>query len=322
MCVARGCDLERATRSFLPAHVREVGSGRVLERIRASGSKAGASISPRRYATTSPRWRTGTGSIPASATSGADSAAQTTRVNPARRAPSATASAPATGPHASVERELADRRVLGEPLGRDLPCRREDGERDRQVEPRSLLAQRRGREIDRDPAVERPLERGGDDAAADAVLRLLAGAVGEPDDRESRDAQLEVRLDLDLPRLEPDESVGDRACEHRATVTRRRHAMVTASVPERSSYERYGVKQKTCTVKLLDSPRVVPAHGHEAVHLVLGVELRLELLRHELEVGSVVTPGRARRDRALVALAPTLDAPGVEDAVDRARRRR
>ena len=55
---------------------------------------------------------------------------------------------------------------------------------------------------------------GGDDAAADAVLRLLAGAVGEPDDREARNARLEVRLDLDLARLEPDERMGDRAREH------------------------------------------------------------------------------------------------------------
>ena len=62
-----------------------------------SGAKDGASISPRRYATASPRCWTGIGSTPASAASGADSAAQTTRSRPAKRAPSATASVPATG---------------------------------------------------------------------------------------------------------------------------------------------------------------------------------------------------------------------------------
>ena len=46
------------------------------------------------------------------------------------------------------------------------------------------------------------------------MLRLLAGAVGEPDDREPWNSELQVGLDLHLPRLEPDESVGDRACEH------------------------------------------------------------------------------------------------------------
>ncbi len=50
------------------------------------------------------------------------------------------------------------------------------------------------------------------------MLRLLARAVGEPDDGEAREAELEVGLDLDLARLEPDESVGDRACEHPSTM--------------------------------------------------------------------------------------------------------
>ena len=46
------------------------------------------------------------------------------------------------------------------------------------------------------------------------MLRFLTRAVGQPDDGEARKAELEVGFDLDLPRLEPDESVGDRACEH------------------------------------------------------------------------------------------------------------
>ena len=46
------------------------------------------------------------------------------------------------------------------------------------------------------------------------VLRFLTRTVREADDRETRDTGLEVRLHLDLPRLEADERVGNRACEH------------------------------------------------------------------------------------------------------------
>ena len=89
--------------------------------------------------------------------------------------------------NATVESELADRRVLREPLGRNLPRRSQHGERDREVEPRALLPQRGRREVDRYPPLQRPLERRGEDAAANAMLRLLAGAVGEADDREARE---------------------------------------------------------------------------------------------------------------------------------------
>ena len=63
------------------------------------------------------------------------------------------------------------------------------------------------------------------------MLRFLTRAVGQPDDGEARKAELDVGLDLDLPRLEPDESVGDRACEHPVDG---RHKIATrkrASVP-------------------------------------------------------------------------------------------
>jgi hypothetical protein len=57
------------------------------------------------------------------------------------------------------------------------------------------------------------------DAAPDPVLRLLAGAVGEPDDRERRlRARAQVRFHLDAPWLEADERERDRATEHSSTV--------------------------------------------------------------------------------------------------------
>ena len=57
---------------------------------------------------------------------------------------------PRDGPDAAVEPELADTRVLREPVGRHLPRRREHGEGDRDVEARPLLAERRRGEVDRD----------------------------------------------------------------------------------------------------------------------------------------------------------------------------
>ena len=77
-----------------------------------------------------------------------------------------------------------------------------------------------GSEVDGD-AAQRPFELGRGDPTADPLLRLLAGAIGEPDDREGRHPRLEVRLDLDAARLEADEGVGERTCEHAATLRRR-----------------------------------------------------------------------------------------------------
>ena len=118
-----------------------------------------------------------------------------------------------------VERELADRRVPVELVVRHLARRGEDGERDRQVVAGALLAQPGRREVDGDAAA-RELELGRRDPAADALPRLRARAVGQADDHERRDAVLDVGLDLDPPRLEADERMGDCACEHASTLRR------------------------------------------------------------------------------------------------------
>ena len=104
-----------------------------------------------------------------------------------------------------------------ETVRRKLVGSTEQGERDREVETGPLLAEIGGGEVDRDPA-ERPLELGRGDAAADTVLRFLAGAIGEADDRERGRAALHVSLDLDAARLEAYERMRDRAGEHVATV--------------------------------------------------------------------------------------------------------
>jgi hypothetical protein len=50
------------------------------------------------------------------------------------------------------------------------------------------------------------------------VLRLLARAIGEADDRERRDTALQMRLDLDPARFQADEGVRDGAGKHAATL--------------------------------------------------------------------------------------------------------
>ncbi len=116
-------------------------------------------------------------------------------------------------PDAPVERELPERRVLAQPPDGNLLRRGQHRQRDRQVEARAFLAHVRGREVDRD-APQGPFELGARDPAADPLLRLLAGAVGQSDDRERRDAPLEMGLDLDRPGLEADQRMSGGAREH------------------------------------------------------------------------------------------------------------
>ena len=59
------------------------------------------------------------------------------------------------------------------------------------------------------------------------LLRLLAGPVGKPDDRERGQRALEMRLDLDATCFETDESMRDCAREHTATLGRRSRGFVS-----------------------------------------------------------------------------------------------
>ncbi len=136
----------------------------------------------------------------------------------------------ANRPDAAVERELAHRGMLGQSLCRKLLRRGQDREGNRQVEARALLPQTCGREVDGDP-LQRPVELRGADAATDSVLRLSAGPVCETDDREARQAAVDVRLHLDPAGLEPDQSMGDGAREHTRNATER---LATDECPNRA----------------------------------------------------------------------------------------
>ena len=91
--------------------------------------------------------------MPASAASRAESAEHSSLVSPARAAPSAAAIVPLTPRIRAVEPELADARVLFEAGRWDQPGGCEHGERDRDVEARSLLAQCCRREVHGDHLV-------------------------------------------------------------------------------------------------------------------------------------------------------------------------
>ena len=113
--------------------------GRARRRGRAAGRRglplptrnSGGSSSPRRYATASARWRTPIGSTPASAASAQASYGQMTRSSSGATRSFGHRQHAADPAQAPVERELAARRVLGE------PCSRESGATRRAARARS-----------------------------------------------------------------------------------------------------------------------------------------------------------------------------------------
>ena len=103
--------------------------------------------------------------------------------------------------------------MTSEALLGHLPRRSEHGEGNRQIESRSFFTELRRSEIDGQAPV-RPVQLRGSDATAHALLGLLAGAIRQADDRERRQSVLQVCFDLDAPRVETDQRMGDRPCEH------------------------------------------------------------------------------------------------------------
>ena len=134
----------RALAARAPGHERRRDPAAPRAPARSSGSSKGSGChSPRRYEAASARWCSGTGSIPASAASGAEEAAQNSRDKPCSFAPSAAARTPRPAAHG---RQVRARRPPHGPealLG-DLARGREHGERDRQIEARPLLAEPAG----------------------------------------------------------------------------------------------------------------------------------------------------------------------------------
>ena len=217
-CGARRGDLERPPRTLLAAHVGEVGH---------DGSRS----------TSSARCRLGRLALAAQV---GDRLGEVARPGSARRrrarppAPdSAAQTSAARGRRAALPRRRRARPAPAARARRARARRTPRGRRARRAAAGATRRAARARSGGRSPSPpcgaragarltvirrDGPLELGRRDAAPDPLLGLLAGAVGKADDRERRRATLEVGLDLDPARLEADERMRDRACEHAATL--------------------------------------------------------------------------------------------------------
>ena len=159
-----------------------------------------------------------------------------------------------------------------------------------------------------------PGEQRGDHAAANAVLRLLAGAVGETDDRERRDALRQVRLDLDSPRLEPDEGEGDGPPEHTPDATGTRVTRVSRVCAARAPCQGRDIPPLT-RPSLVDlvaehvqrerarDAAVVAALGRVPDHLTGSVHVRPHLHDEQLAIVRVGVPASPAEERLLAGVA-------------------
>ena len=117
---------------------------------------------------------------------------------------------------------------------RDVTGRREDAERDRQVERRARFADVGRREVDGD-AVRREFEAGVADGAADAIAALADARVRQAHHRERGQAERHVDLDVHRARLDAEDRGGPHTRQHTA-------AWCKAA---RSSLMRIGFAEKT-----------------------------------------------------------------------------
>jgi len=88
----------------------------------------------------------------------------------------------------------------------------EDAQCDGQVEPRAILGQIGGCEVDGD-ATSREFEPAGGQRAADAIPRLAHGGIGQADNGEGRQPASEVNLNADPRRIDTDRRPGLNQCQ-------------------------------------------------------------------------------------------------------------
>ena len=219
LCAAGGGDRQRLDGAAWPRTSARSRSARRAARARSSQDRAAAGA----------RRRAGRGDLARGCATpthlepvderglGARSRGTDEPVEPARAAPSATASAPRHGRTSPPSDELAEDRERSSASAGIWPLGREDRARDREVEAGAGLAQVRGREVDRDAAL-RELEARVQDRRLHALARLAHGAVAEPDDREGGQAGAQVDLDGDAPRVEAVDREGGDAGEHGGTL--------------------------------------------------------------------------------------------------------
>ena len=105
-------------------------------------------------------------------------------------------------PQLAAERELARELECRQPSGIDLPARREDAERNWQVEAAGFFRQVGGREVDGDALVRGKLKPAVLDCGAHPLARFLDFGIGQADQREARQAVGQMHFDRDLGRRE------------------------------------------------------------------------------------------------------------------------
>jgi hypothetical protein len=113
----------------------------------------------------------------------------------------------------SVERELADHERVVDRAAFQFAGRRQQAERDRQVEGGARLAHVGRGEIDRD-AVRRKLVSRVPDRGFHSMVALANGRIGKADHREAREAKRDVHLDVHGKCLDSKERRRAQACEH------------------------------------------------------------------------------------------------------------
>ena len=113
----------------------------------------------------------------------------------------------------SVQTELAEMHDAIDGAGVEGTRSGERGDRDGQIEPRTVLRQRGRREVDRDLAVRQGysgVRRG----RSHAVLGLVECAVGQPDEHEGGQVARDVGLDLDQGAVDAEQRHRVRTTQH------------------------------------------------------------------------------------------------------------
>jgi hypothetical protein len=116
-------------------------------------------------------------------------------------------------PELAIQPELAHEYQSLNAIGRQLPCRDEDTDRDWQIESSTVLPYVGGRQVNGDPTW-RHFEPGVDKRRTDTLATLLHRARGKADDRPLRQSLRGVDLDDDVVRIDADKGGRSDSGEH------------------------------------------------------------------------------------------------------------
>ena len=147
---ARRGNLERPPRPRLTAHLREVGAGTLVPRLRLR-HRAGLGAAPQDLDRMAEVARSDDLDAAAETGLGGALARDDERLDPSPPGSLGHRQGAPHGPQAPVEAQLGRRCDALDPLGRRLARHREHRQRNREVEAGSLLALLGGRQVDREP---------------------------------------------------------------------------------------------------------------------------------------------------------------------------